>query len=244
MPTLHCMQCNGTVGCSNLSALEVNFHKVIRMMIYLPISHISQSFLDIVSNAFIRGTSSDTPFHTHPSPQNSRDITNLSYNKCCAFSAWLSLGCKQKLFAFAASATTICQPGCNSSASLHYVRAAATFELSSCEDCHFEISSCEDCHFGCNNPQSSAPCQLSYTLSPLPWNLPVKLRSVSSSKNCLVSCILSHSVAQLYVTVFTVSLGSCAAGAGVKCSDDAAVTIAGSGVRAVPGHCSCKVQHV
>ena len=61
----HAMHCNATGGCSNLPAVKVNVHKVIKMRTYLPISHISQSFLDIVSNTVIRGTSSDTPFHTH-----------------------------------------------------------------------------------------------------------------------------------------------------------------------------------
>lgn len=134
---------------------------------------------------------------------------------------------------------------CNLSAWLQVVSLAA-----SCQGSRNFSSSIADCQFGCNSPNQVRICQLSCTHSAQlqPFSSAskstVQLHFVSSPAIGLLSCVLSHKVAQLCFPFHTVSLGSCAVGAGAKCSDVAALMIAGSSPRAVPGHGSCQFQYV
>ena len=131
---------------------------------------------------------------------------------------------------------------CNLSAWLQLVSLAQVVRAA-------KLSSVADCQLGCNSPNQMRICQLSCThsthLQPFSSALTsiVQLHFVSSPAICLLSCILSHSVAQLYLPFHTVSLSSCAVGC-AKCSDVAALMIAGSSPRAEPGHGSCQFQYV
>ena len=137
------------------------------------------------------------------------------------------------------SSAAICQPGCNLSARLQYVRAAATSKLSSTADCQFGCNSSNQVHL----VSSAANVQSGCKLLALHLNVPVQLCFVSSLAICLLSCIVSHNVAQLHFTFLTVSPGNCAVGAGAKCGD-VALVIAGSSPRAAPGHRSCQFWQV
>ena len=138
------------------------------------------------------------------------------------------------------SSAAICQPGCNLSARLQYVRAAA----------NSKFSSTADCQFGCNSSNqvrlvsSAAHVQNGCKLEALHLTVLIQLCFVSSLAICLLSCVLSHNVAQLYFPVLTVSPGNCAVGAGAKCSDVAALMRASSSPRAAPGHHSCQFWQV
>ncbi len=57
----------------------------------------------------------------------------------------------------------------------------------------------------------------------------------------VLSCFLAHNVAQLDVSCHIV-WEAALLGGGAKCSQVAAVMLAGSSPRAVPGHCSCQFQ--
>ena len=107
---------------------------------HLPITRTSQSVLDIVSNVFVRKTSSETSFHTHLSPPNSRENQNASCSNCAAF----QLGCHLSAQLHAISSISKAQLQCNK---LQYVRAAATSKLSSTADCQFSCNSSIKCAF-------------------------------------------------------------------------------------------------
>ena len=98
--------------------------------------------------------------------------------------------------------------------------------------------------------QPSAPCQLSCTRSE-------RLHTLSSAFECTSPAVfcqlignmsaLLYSVTQCCSALFSFShrqSGKCAVGAGAKCSDVAALTIAGSRPRAAPGHRSCQFWQV
>lgn len=133
---------------------------------------------------------------------------------------------------------------CNLSAWLQLVSSAASCQGSRSFQAQL------DCRLSVWLQQSQPSAHLStqlHTFSPAATsalNSSVQLHFVSSPAICLLSCILSHSVAQLYFPFHTVSLGSCAVGAGAKCSDVAPLMIAGSSPRAEPGHGSCQFQYV
>lgn len=107
---IHCLQRQGTCqvhpritpmnrsrNVQTYLQLRNNVHKLINMRTHLPITHTSQSVLDIVSNISGRETSSEISFHTHLSPPNSRENQNASCSKCAAFSLAVTcpLSCMQ-----------------------------------------------------------------------------------------------------------------------------------------------------
>ena len=203
--------------------LRNKVHKLINMGTHLPITRTAQSVFNVVSNIFRLHLNY---LFTLTSPLLLPVKTKMSAAVSVPLSAWLSpvrsaAGNKLNLEGSCSviSSAAICQPGCNLSARLQYVRAAATSKL----------SSTADCQFGCNSSNqvclvsSAAHVQNGCKLEALHLTVLVQLCFVSSLAICLLSCILSHNVAQLYFPVLTVSPGNCAVGAGAKCSDVAAL---------------------
>lgn len=210
--------------------LRNKVHKLINMGTQLPITRTAQSVFDIVSN--------NVRLHlnylfTLTSPLLLPVKIKMSAAVSMPLSAWLSpvrsaAGNKLNLEGSCSviSSAAICQPGCNLSARLQHVRAAATSKL----------SSNADLQLGCNSSNqvclvsSAAHIQNGCKLEALHLTVLVQLCFVSSLAICLLSCILSHNLAQLYFPVLTVSPGNCVVGASAKCSDVAAlVSIASHG---------------
>jgi len=125
--------------------LRSKVHKLINMETHLPITRTAQSVFDIVSNIFRLHLNY---LFTLTSPLLLPVKIKMSAAVIVSLSAWLSpvrsaAGNKLSLEGSCSviSSAAICQPGCNLSARLQYVRAAATSKLSSTADCQFGCNS-------------------------------------------------------------------------------------------------------
>ena len=177
--------------------LRNQVHKLINMGTHLPITRTAQSVFHVVLN--ISRLHLNYLF-TLTSPLLLIVKTKMSAAVSVPLSGWLSpvrsaAGNKLNLQGSCSviSSAAICQPGCNLSARLQYVRAAATSKF----------SSTADWQFGCNSSNqvrlvsSAAHVQNGCKLEGLHLTVLVQLCFVSSLAICLLSCILSHNVAQL-----------------------------------------------